>query len=303
MKKNIIFSQERWNNLQESLLTLAQGNLSKKIKVKYLNDDLESIEVLLNMVIDEWKQRVLQMPFNKPETHKFIHHYQLLLNKNLQILDVDQQFPLDSTIDIKNILNKKITQLLEEEDQNSLEHYINQLNYSVNFHPETPSITVLGNSYLYSIKKLSSGKNYILNLYQIHLDTKYFSKGLASESTEMIKLEQRKRYRDIIEEIKEHIDQLPLSERLQLKQICKSFGINSFQLKKGFQELYQCCPYDYFLTLRMKHAHLLVETSTISLKELSQMVGYSQYPTFSTQFLKTFQIRPRTLRKKQQNNI
>lgn len=73
--------------------------------------------------------------------------------------------------------------------------------------------------------------------------------------------------------------------------------VNSLQLKKGFRELYQCSPYDYFLKRRMNHAYLLIQTSTLSLKEISQMVGYAQYSTFSKKFTRTYDISPKDLRK------
>lgn len=299
MKKTVTFSEKRWENLKESLLALAQGNLSKKIIIHHLDDDLESLEILLNLIVEEWNHRVLQMTFNKPaQANKFINLYHIFLNPQLRIIDCDHEFPEFMNLDFNILIQKKITDLLDPESQSHFLTHVKTLDNSMSFYPDSPSISLLGIPFLYSIKKIKSEKIYIINLFQIQLHNKHFMKSYSTQTVERIKLEQKKRYRDIVQEIKQHIDQLPHSELIQLRQLCKKFGINIFQLKKGFQELYQCSAYDYFLTLRMKHAYLLIETSTISLKEIAQMVGYAQYSTFSAQFYKTFQMRPRELRKK-----
>jgi len=294
--KTLTCSKERWHSVIENLLQLAQGNLSKKLVINYFNDDFEKLESLLNIVSDEWKHRVLQMTFTKPtEAQKFINHFQIMLNHKLQIQECDQLFLRFMKIDSDVIEKKRITDLIKPTEQKFLEQYIEDLNKPQATSFETPSITLLNIPFLYSIKKLASG-TYILNLFQIQLDSKHFRQDISSESGTLIKLQQRKKYREIVMDIKNHIDQLPLSGDLNLKPLSIDFGINMLHLNNGFVELYQCTPYDYFLTLKMKHAYLLIETDTITLKEIAQSMGYAHYQTFSSQFYKIYKIWPRELR-------
>lgn len=295
--KNFTCSKERWRNYTENMLELAQGNLSKKLIINHLNDDFESLEALLNWINDEWKQRILQMTFTKPsESQKFINHFQMILDNRLHIKDTDELFPRFVQVAPETLYNHKITNFIKSTEHKAFLQYLDYLKANETVSVETPSVTILNVPFLYSIKTLGSGEGYLLNLFQIHLDTKYFQKGLSKEPGEIVRLEQKKRYRDLVEEVKSKIDQMALSENLLLKPLCKELGLNTFQLKKGFQELYQSTPYHYFLILRMKHAYLLIETDTISLKEISQKVGYSHYPTFSNQFCKLYSISPRQLR-------
>lgn len=294
--KNLTCSQERWHNVIENLLQLAQGNLSKKLVINYVNDDFEKLESLLNIVSDEWKHRVLQMTFTKPtEAQKFINHFQILLNNKLQFQEVDPLFLRFMKIDSDVLNHKKITDLVKPTEHKFLEQYLEDLNQPQAPSFETPSITLLNIPFLYSIKKMPSGI-YILNLFQIQLDSKHFRQDISSETGTLIKLQQRKKYREIVMDIKNHIDQLPLSGDLHLKPLSIDFGINMLHLNNGFVELYQCTPYDYFLTLKMKHAYLLIETDTITLKEIAQSMGYAHYQTFSKQFHKIYNIWPRELR-------
>lgn len=296
--KTFTCSQERWHNVIENLLQLAQGNLSKKLVINYLNDDFESLEALLNIVTDEWKHRVLQMTFTKPtEAQRFINHFQILLDHDLKVQQSDQLFLRFINIDSDLLYKKKITDFIKPTEHKGLERYIEYVNTPQATSFETPSLTLFNTPFLYSVKKMASG-TYILNLFQIQLDAKHFRNDITSESGTMIKLEQKKRYRDIVMDIKTHIDQLPLSSELNLSKLSKDFGTNIVHLHNGFMELYQCTPYDYFLTLKMKHAYLLIETDTISLKEISQSMGYAHYQTFSTKFFEIYNVRPRELRKK-----
>lgn len=297
--RTITFTQDRWNNLQQNLLSLAQGNLNKKLIISHFNDDLEGIEVLVNMIIDEWKQRVLQMTFYKPiESQKFINHFQLLLNKKLQVIDSDDRFPEFMGIDLNSIMLKKFSDIVDHEMQQSFEKQIDSQFFLVPPNSEIHTLKLLGIPFMFNVKKTFKENNYIINLYQMQIDNTLYYKGMSRESAEFKKLEQKKRYQDIVQDIKQHIDQHPYSELIRFNTLCKNFGINSFQLKRGFQELYQTSVYDYFLKLRMKHAHMLIKTSTISLKEISQMVGYTHYSTFSSQFYKLFEIRPKEIRNK-----
>lgn len=298
MTEGSTFTAIRLDNIRDVLLEIAQGNLIKKIVILKQNDDLESIEVLINIIVDEWRQRILQLPFHKPsESKKFINHFQIILNKKLQIIDTDNRFPDFIGIDSKSFYGKKIIEIIDPDTLQDFTSHLNNINNKIVNFSDSPTLTLLGIPFLYSINQSSIANHYLVNLYQIQLNFKHFNNGIRRNTSEIIKLEQKKRYYDIVKEIKEYIDQQPLYELIQLKKLCLKFGINSFQLKTGFQELYQTSVYAYFLTLRMKHAYLLIETCSFSLKEISQMVGYSHYSTFSAQFYKLFKIRPRELRK------
>ena len=135
----------------------------------------------------------------------------------------------------------------------------------------------------------------MINLYQLYVgseNTNYNAYGVSERG----KIKQRKRYEDLIEGIKVYVDQYPLDQKLSINEVCQTFGINSCKLKKMFKEQFQCSVYDYFITLRMQHAHMLVSTGTLAFKEIAYRVGYNEYSSFVKYFRKHHQQLPKQVR-------
>lgn len=295
---NFNCTEERWRNFIDHIAELAKGNLNNRLEIKHVNDHLETGEAMLNWVTDEWKQRVLQMTFTKPsEAQKFINHFHIVIDKDLVIQSVDKNFLTYMGIAQDDFLLKSLTEYMRESDHRPFLKHLKKLNLPYSTNTKAPTIELMEMRFMYSAKQLVPNYGYILNLFQIQMDLKHFRKGLAKEPKEFVRFQQKKMYRDRVADVKKHIDHMPLKEILVLENVCKKYMVNKLQLKKGFRELYQSSAYDYFVKRRMNHARLLIETSTISLKEIAQMVGYAQYSTFSQQFYTTYKIRPKDLRK------
>lgn len=293
--KNIVLSENRWQRFSRHLLELAQGNLNQKLVISKCNDDFEALEVLLNIAHEEWQQRMLHFAFTKPDTSQpLLQHFQLLLDKEFRIQEADLHFLNEHQLDAQTLLHQPVVSFMEAESAASFLKQYRASDTLADKH-NAQYLTLLDQHYMYSLSTLT-GHRYVLNLFRFHLELKDFPPSVREPKT-LLQLKEKKRYRDLVEKIKHHIDHLPLSHRLKLDTLCKKFGINSFQLKKGFQELYQCSPYHYFLTLRMKHAYLLIETGALSFKEISLLVGYTHYPTFHKTFTAFYKQSPRALRK------
>lgn len=291
-------TEERWRNFIDHMVDLAKGNLNNRLEIKHVNDHLETGEAMLNWITDEWKQRVLQMTFTKPsEAQKYINHFQIVLDKDLVVQASDTTFLQYMGIEDEDLLQKNLSDYIKESDQKPFLKHLKKLDLPYFTTTKTPSIKLMEMKFMYSVKKLVPDSGYVLNLFQIQMDAKHFRKGLSKEPKELVRFQQKKMYRDRVADVKKHIDHMPLNEILILENVCKKYMVNKLQLKKGFRELYQSSVYDYFVKRRMKHAHLLIKTSTISLKEIAQMVGYAQYSTFSEKFYTIYNIRPKDLRK------
>ena len=297
--KELIVSKKRWNYLIEALIDLGNGKLDQQVFIQNLDDEFECLEVLFNLVNEEWRDRLLHLSFVKPnEFQKYVNQYVFLVNKEFKITNVSDDFITNQSLHFNDIRNLNFLDLIDSETSDYLKDRIqNRMDFSG---LSKQTLTLFDINYMYNITALNDDKTLVINLYQMYLDSRHF-KPFMTENFEINRLKERKRNEFIIEDVKVFVDHYPLHKKLTLTQICKQFGINSNQLKKLFKEQYQTSVYEYFISLRMKHAYLLIETSTLAFKEIAVMVGYPQYSAFVNYFKTYFDILPKEVRSKVKN--
>ena len=55
--KEVIVSKKRWNFLIEAFIDLGNGKLDQQVFIQNLDDEFECLEVLFNLVNEEWRER------------------------------------------------------------------------------------------------------------------------------------------------------------------------------------------------------------------------------------------------------
>lgn len=292
--KEFTVSKKRWNYLIDALIDLGNGKLDQQVFIQNTGDEFECLEVLFNLVNEEWRERLLHLSFIKPnEFQKYINQYAIIVNKDFKINNVSDDFITSQSLYFKDIKNLNFLDLIDQETAEYLKDCIQK---NIDFTKlSKQTLTLFDQNYMFNIRGLNDDKTLVINLYQMYLDTKHF-KSLITENFDINRLKERRRNEFIIEDIKVYIDHYPLNKKLTLNQICKKFGVNSNQLKKLFKEQYQTSVYEYFISLRMKHAYILIETSTLAFKEIAVMVGYPQYSPFVNYFKSYFNTLPKEVR-------
>ncbi|WP_430613197.1 helix-turn-helix domain-containing protein [Flavobacterium sp. JP2137] len=294
--KQFVISKRRWENLVQGLLELGKGKLDQQLLIRNLNDDFETIEALFNLVSEELRERLIHLSFTKPnEFQKYTNHFIIIVNRNFIIKNVCDSFLSHFSMDFSSLKKQSLLGYVDPDTADFLKSPSDVLQITNN--QAMQSIVLLKQSFLFNIKSFNNNKTQLINLYQLQIDNKYFNPAYLKDTIEKGRLIQKRRNEDIIEQVKFNLDNRSLSQKISLKQLCIDFGINSNQLKKLFKEQYQCSVYEYHISLRMKHAHLLIETSTLPFKEISEMVGYSQYSAFVNYFKMYYKILPNQLRK------
>lgn len=291
-------TKKRWQSMLDAVITLAGGKMGQTLKIYHKQDTFESLESIFNLMNEELTERLLHLSFIKPnDFQKYLKHYVLLIDKDLKIKNCCDAFLSDFSFKINHIKNQSLEPLLDVYSFTYLKHFCS--NISIGVEMPKPNLMMFDDSFTFNINSFDHRKMFIVHLYQLSLNTR---SNLHSETSisNHIKIKQRKRYETIIEEVKMYIDNFPLHQKLTLKHLSLHFGINLFMLKKMFKEQYQCSVYEYFITLRMKHAYLLIETGTLAFKEIAYMVGYSEYSSFVKYFKKYYDILPKQVRLKAQ---
>ncbi len=98
----------------------------------------------------------------------------------------------------------------------------------------------------------------------------------------------------VIDYIQNHLEEpLPSSRMLS-----KMFGTNEFTLKDNFRKLVKTSIYQFYNEERLKKSHVLIEKTTIPLKEIALLSGFTNYTNFYKAFKKKFNYPPSELNRK-----
>jgi AraC-like DNA-binding protein len=88
--------------------------------------------------------------------------------------------------------------------------------------------------------------------------------------------------------ILEHMDNTP-----GLKELAKIHGLNEFQLKVGFKEIYGNTVFGYLIDHKIEHARILLDSGKFKVNEVAYQIGYTNPSHFIAAFKKKFGITPK----------
>lgn len=78
-----------------------------------------------------------------------------------------------------------------------------------------------------------------------------------------------------------------------LKELAKWAGLNEYQLKVGFKEIYGNTVYGYLLEHKLDHARVLLDTGKYQVNEVAYQIGYTNPSHFIAAYRKKFGITPK----------
>ena len=78
-----------------------------------------------------------------------------------------------------------------------------------------------------------------------------------------------------------------------LRELAKMAGLNEFQLKVGFKEVYGNTVYGFLLDHKMDQARILLDTDQYQVSEVAYRIGYSNPSHFIAAFRKKFGLTPK----------
>ena len=85
---------------------------------------------------------------------------------------------------------------------------------------------------------------------------------------------------------------------IPISEICRTVGLSSRQLERIFSRNLGFSPFKYYRRLRLRRARLLIESSHLSLTEISLACGFESGSNFSLQFRREYDISPHLLRRR-----
>ena len=97
-----------------------------------------------------------------------------------------------------------------------------------------------------------------------------------------------RKIRNAKEHLLQHMDSPP-----SLKELSRIAGLNEYQLKAGFKEIYGNTVYGYLLDHKLDHARMLLDSKQYQVAEVAYNVGYTNPSHFIAAFRKKFGITPK----------
>jgi AraC-like DNA-binding protein len=85
-------------------------------------------------------------------------------------------------------------------------------------------------------------------------------------------------------------------EKLKIDKMAEEIGITRNYLTKSFQKELQMSPQEFLINLRLEKASKLLKNGTVSISEISDLVGYSDPLAFSKKFKEKFGMSPKAFR-------
>lgn len=79
---------------------------------------------------------------------------------------------------------------------------------------------------------------------------------------------------------------------ITIKELSRKVAINECYLKKGFKEIFGTTIFDFYQQQRMKHAKYLLYEKSLSVTDVSDLLGYSSISHFSAAFKKHTGLKP-----------
>jgi len=78
-----------------------------------------------------------------------------------------------------------------------------------------------------------------------------------------------------------------------LKELAKTAGLNEYQLKVGFKEIYGNTVFGYLLEHKLDHSRVLLDSSRFQVNEVAYQIGYANPTHFIAAFKKKFGVTPK----------
>lgn len=287
------------------LTEIAKGNFAFQIKRTDHKDELEGLHVYANQTSEElYRKRHQFLWLNRNTEAMLIRTANFLLDKNLKVIDFSYKHLDHIKVDPNTILGNAFSELLVRKFQPTwqknmkkfmaskkqsfhmlLEYHFDEL-LQINLHTVVSRLT-----------GVKEGK-YIVTSYLMDISKGFYSELPRDSEIKTFSKWDQKLFHEIHIYIVQHLDEPPKT----LDQLAMLFNTNEYKIKTGFKEIFGCTPMQYYNRQRIRQCKILIENTSLSLKEISIKMGSSSYPHFSKSFKKETHVTPRFYKKITRNS-
>ncbi|MCK0131584.1 AraC family transcriptional regulator [Flavobacteriaceae bacterium F08102] len=305
----------RINNICRLLLAMVEGKFSFQIERNNIDDEIESLVILVNLMAEEMNQTLrYYSQLNSPESILQFVQMVFILDHNFQIIHVNNDVIKNLNTDRKNIIDQSFIQILSPASKSNWKQIANNLllnkHYEVN---QKLQFQIDNNLIKEAICNITSvchkgaDQEFILvTSFQSKTQSQFIEDGLNLDhrTTEHFPKQKKppnilKNAHDIriITSIHDYILQHLEAPLPSLKILAHNFGTNEYKLKYGFKQLYHITVFKFLIDERLKKASLLIENTSLPMKRIAVLTGFKSIAHFSKVFKKKYGCSPKTFRR------
>lgn len=295
-------NRKRIDSIYQMLFEMAAGNFTFRIANTGNDDELEGLIALVNMVAEELRATVFQNGFvNNHFAYQYLVQNTFILDQQFQIVSFSPDVLDNLGFTAEEFHRKPFEEFLSDDSRhvwklltlpivkNHYFHQTFQLTFSSKRGLLIPSFCTV-TRLLHSTKILISTVTIVLN---DALTINPVMLNVNSEHQNVPKNDDAKLIKQLYDFILENLDS-PLPT---VKELSKKFGTNESKLKDGFRHFFKTSIYQFYNDERLKRAHLLIQQTSIPLKNIAYMSGFNLYPNFSRAFQKRFNYSPNQIQR------
>jgi len=294
----------RFQNIYQMLLQMGNGNFMYRIQRSGEDDNLEIITVMVNMLAEEMNGFISHKGYVNPHhTIKYLVQTSFILNTSFTIKSFNSEVSVLLGFAPEDLYNQNFSIILSEESQSSWNLLKEELSRNLS-HRSTLKLTYITQnkllipSFCVILKLLPSNDILVSSVTNVIeetiLPTILVSDIDNAKREGIYRMSDVQLMQKVYDYILDNLDK-PLPT---LKELSRIFGTNEYKLKYGFKYLFKTSIYQFYNIKRLKKAHLLIQQTTIQLKEIALMFGFTTYPNFSKAFKKLFGYSPNDIKRK-----
>lgn len=301
-------NQERIVALHRMLFEMARGNFSNRIPLSSYDDELETLVVLVNMVAEEMRESIFHAGYVNPHnSYRFITQANLVLDKLLNIKSFNPSLLTMLGYESSELSNQSLGAFLTPDSLEKLD-FVKEA-----FHDTISDQTMIPLQFLTKDQLIFNADCSITKLFDRDELILSFVVSVSQNANVLLELKNadesekhpnsRKSDALLIQRVYDYI-LAHLEEPLpSLKELSKLFGTNEYKLKDGFRHFFKTSIYKFYTVERLKRTYLMIQQTTIPLKNIAIMNGFTDYPNFSKSFKKQFGISPNEIARTAFNGI
>ncbi|WP_026979094.1 helix-turn-helix domain-containing protein [Flavobacterium tegetincola] len=293
----LLRNQDRIVQLQAMLFEMARGNFKKRIALSGLDDELETLIVLINMVAEEMDESIFQDGYLSVHQSRcsFVQST-LLVDAASLITDVNLDSEIFLGYKANDLLNRPLAEFMTADSWIAFEDLLQTSSEK----RTALSIGLLDIEHVLiaatcTVLRLAGDAGIVLTITTPFYNASN-SEDVIEKSVDMIKQRPapnvfvtQQLYDYILANLGEPLPPIFILSR--------KFGTNDYKLKEDFRHFFKMSIYKFYNEERLKRAYFLIQTSTLTFKVIAEMNGYLNYPNFCKAFKKHYGFSPSTMKR------